>query len=213
MRDTGLLGRPGSLLCLFARAAEAERKQPVASILILSGSPSAASRTLLLARNLAGRLQAAAFEVDFINVRDLPAEDLIQGRADAPAIQQAIARVEAASAVVVATPIYKASFSGTLKTFLDLLPQFALTGKTVFPVATGGSLAHVLAIDYGLRPVLASLNARHIVNGWFFLDKQLERVPPDGLRIDPDAEEKFAPFFEEFIASVRARAAAMAARP
>ncbi|WP_372430482.1 NAD(P)H-dependent oxidoreductase [Janibacter melonis] len=44
-----------------------------------------------------------------------------------------------------------------LKTFLDLLPQDALRGKVVLPVATGGSPAHVLSVDYALRPVLASL--------------------------------------------------------
>src|SRR5256885_12419558 len=41
--------------------------------------------------------------------------------------------------VVVATPIYKASYSGVLKSFLDLLPQFGLAGKVVLPLATGGT--------------------------------------------------------------------------
>jgi pyruvate-ferredoxin/flavodoxin oxidoreductase len=45
--------------------------------------------------------------------------------------------------------------------FLDLLPQLGLTGKAVLPLAVGGSIAHVLAIDYGLRPVLCSMAAEH----------------------------------------------------
>jgi FMN reductase len=159
----------------------------------------------MLARQVGERLQAQGFGIDFINVRDLPAEDLLLARVDSPPIKDAIARVEAADALVVATPIYKAAYSGALKTFLDLLPQFALAGKTVFPMATGGTIAHVLAIDYALRPVLASLAARHVVNGYFFLDKQLERLEPTGLRIDPQAEERFAPLLEEFVASVRAQ--------
>ena len=44
-----------------------------------------------------------------------------------------------------ATPIYKASYSGVLKAFLDLLPQFAFGGKVVLPLLTGGTAAHVLA--------------------------------------------------------------------
>lgn len=175
------------------------------TILVLSGSPSPGSRTLLLAREVGTRLRAEGFAVDVVNVRDLPAEDLLLARADAPPIKDAVGRLEAADAVVVATPIYKAAYSGALKTFLDLLPQFALTGKTVLPLATGGTVAHVLAIDYALRPVLASLAARHIVNGFFFLDKQLERVEPDTLKIDPLAEERFKPLFDEFVASVRAQ--------
>jgi FMN reductase len=176
----------------------------VATILIISGSPSAGSRTLLLAKEVGRRLAAESFEIDFINVRELPAEDLLYARVESPAIKDAIARVEAAQAIVVATPIYKAAYAGALKVFLDLLPQFALTGKTVLPVATGGTIAHVLAIDYGLRPVLASLAARHIVNGYFFLDKQLEKID-GGIRIDPQAEEKFRPVLADFIASVRAQ--------
>ncbi len=63
------------------------------------------------------------------------------------------------SAVVVATPIYKAAYTGGLKALFDILPQSALRGKTVLPLATGGSPAHLLAIDYALKPVLSALGA------------------------------------------------------
>jgi FMN reductase len=175
----------------------------VPSILVVSASPSLGSRTLLLAQEVGRRLQGEGFTVEFVNLRDLPAEDLLLARAESPAIKEAVGRLEAADAVVVATPIYKAAYSGLLKVFLDLLPQFALTGKTVLPLATGGTVAHVLAIDYGLRPVLASMAARHIVNGFFFLDKQLEKLDPVGLKIDPLAEERFKPLFDDFVISVR----------
>jgi FMN reductase len=185
----------------------------VATILIISGSPSPGSRTLLLAKEVGRRLTDEGFSVDLINVRELPAEDLLYARVDNPAIKDAMARVEAAQAVVVATPIYKAAYAGALKVFLDLLPQFGLMGKTVLPIASGGTIAHVLAIDYALRPVLASLAARHIVNGYFFLDKQLEKVEPAGIRIDPAAEEKFRPVLADFVASVRAQPGIRAASP
>ncbi len=89
---------------------------------------------------------------------------------------------------MIGTPVYKAAYAGLLKSLLDLLPQYALTGKTVLPLATGGSTAHVLAIDYALRPVLSSMGASHIVQGWFTVDKDISvgddgtltvaRVPP-----------------------------------
>jgi FMN reductase len=47
-----------------------------------------------------------------------------------------------------------------LKVFLDLLPQFALAGKAILPIATGGSVAHLPALDYGLGPVLQSMGAQ-----------------------------------------------------
>src|SRR5918912_82296 len=47
----------------------------------------------------------------------------------------------------------KAAYTGLLKAFLDLLPQYALGGKTVLPLVTGGTPAHVLTVDYALRPV------------------------------------------------------------
>jgi FMN reductase len=71
-----------------------------------------------------------------------------------------------------------------------VLPQFGLRDKVVLPLATGGTVAHVLAIDYALRPVLSSLDPLHVVPGLFILDKQL-LVQPDGeLQIDADLSSK-----------------------
>jgi len=81
--------------------------------------------------------------------------------------------VAKADVVVVATPVYKAAYSGVLKVFLDLLPQTGLQGKTVLPLATGGSPNHMLALDYALRPVLQSLGAKHILPGIYATDAQV----------------------------------------
>lgn len=78
-----------------------------------------------------------------------------------------------ADGVIIATPIYKASYSGLLKMYLDQLPQFAFAGKAVMPLATGGSLAHVLALDYALRPVVQSMGARHIVQSHFVVESDI----------------------------------------
>ena len=72
------------------------------------------------------------------------------------------------------TPIYKAAYSGLLKSFLDLLPQDGLRGKVVLPLATGGSSAHLLALDYALKPVLGALGARHILDAVFATDDQFD---------------------------------------
>ena len=158
--------------------------------LIITGNPSATSRTARLAQSVGERLSRHDIESSALDVRALPAEDLLQARADSPAIIAALERVAAAKGVVVATPIYKAAYSGLLKIFLDVLPQFGLREKVVFPLATGGTVAHVLALDYALRPVLSSLDPVHVVSGLFILDKQII-VHTDGrVELDPDVSTR-----------------------
>ncbi|MBM7772905.1 FMN reductase [Actinokineospora baliensis] len=159
----------------------------MSSIVVLSGSPSATSRTAALTAHLADRLRAHGHEVRLVRVRDLPPAALLHADVTDPAIADVTAAIDAADGVVVASPVYKAAYSGLLKTLLDLLPQFALAGKTALPVLTGGSPAHVLALDYALRPVLSSLGAHHIVPGWFVLDRHIE-VSETGVVLHPDAE-------------------------
>src|SRR3954468_15019238 len=160
------------------------------STLIITGSPSGTSRTARLAALVGARLAKLGRDSSLLEVRSLPAEDLLQARADAPAIAAALERVASASGVVIATPVYKAAYSGLLKTFLDVLPQFGLRGKVVLPLATGGSIAHVLAIDYALRPVLSSLDPLHVVNGLFLLDKQITVLDSGDVQLEPDVEQK-----------------------
>jgi FMN reductase len=173
------------------------------SVLIISGSPSSTSRTERLAASIAGRLAARDVAASLLDVRDLPAEDLLHARIDAPKIAEALARVAAADGVVVATPIYKAAYSGLLKTFLDVLPQFGLRGKVVLPIATGGTVAHVLAIDYALRPVLNSLDPLHVINGLFVLDKQITVLETGQIELDSEAQNRLEEVIEQFVRGLR----------
>jgi FMN reductase len=172
-------------------------------IVTLSGSPFPSTRTQLLAEWIGGRLAAQGFGVESLSVRDLPAEDLLWCRPDTPALKSALELVERARGVVVVTPVHKAAYSGALKAFLDVLPQHGLENKVVLPVAVGASLAHALAIDYGLRPVLASMGAPHVVAGVFVLDKLLERTGSGGLRLESEIEDRLNTVMEEFAVSIR----------
>ncbi|MFJ3496623.1 NADPH-dependent FMN reductase [Streptomyces sp. NPDC086091] len=177
----------------------------MATVLSVSGSPSATSRTARLARHLDDRLRRQGHEVVSLQVRSLPAEALLGADFGHPAIVEAAAQFARAEGVVIATPVYKAAYSGLLKSLLDLLPQYALAGKTVLPLATGGSTAHVLAIDYALRPVLTSMGAAHVVPGWFTLDKDLS-VGADGtLTVAPAAATALAEVTDRFSVALGAR--------
>jgi len=140
------------------------------SVLALSGSPSVTSRTAAAARSALDRLEERGYAVRHVAVRDLSAEDLLAARTTNPQIRRVLAELAAADGVIVVTPVYKASFTGLTKVLLDLLPQSGLAGKTVLPLATGGTIAHLLAVDCGLRPVLCALGARHVTAATFLLD-------------------------------------------
>jgi FMN reductase len=174
-------------------------------ILTISGSPGTTSRTSALADQVGAALAAHGFEVQSINVRDLPAADLIQGASDSPALRPALGLVERARGIVIATPIYKASYTGVLKSFLDLLPQFGFLDKLVLPLATGGTLAHVLAIDYALRPVLHALGAHHVVPGLFVLDKLITRHDDGRFELDAEIGGRLQVIVDDFAHALRRR--------
>jgi FMN reductase len=161
----------------------------MATILTISGSPSAVSRTQGVLNHVGARLGDAGHTVSSVAVRDLPPAPLLAGEAADPAIRSVVEAIGAADAVVVATPIYKAAYTGLLKSMLDLLPQYAFAGKSVLPLATGGTTAHVLAIDYALRPVLMSLGAAHVSAGYFLLDQVLTWTDTGELVIEAAAAE------------------------
>lgn len=167
------------------------------NILAIAGSPTHPSRTYGLLEIAAKRLQQEGFQIDIISVRDLPAEDLVFGRYDSPALEPVKALLEKADGVIVSTPIYKASYTGVLKAFLDLLPQKSLARKVVLPIATGGTIAHLLAIEYALKPVLSELGARHILGTVYAVDKQIQRQEDGSHQLDQEVEERLQNALQE----------------
>ncbi|MCL6445852.1 MAG: NADPH-dependent FMN reductase [Alicyclobacillus sp.] len=141
---------------------------------MISGSLSERSRLEAVLTHLDRLLQEAGYSVVWIRARDIPPHELLSGMADSELLLEAQVRLAKAELVVVATPVYKASYTGLLKAFLDLLPQHSLSGKVVLPVAMGGTLAHLLMIDYALRPVLVALGAEQVLHGVYTLDSAVE---------------------------------------
>lgn len=136
-------------------------------VLAISGSVSSSSKTVTLVETVLRDLRSKGIETRHAIARELDPAALLNGNLDHASLRTFMAAVRDAHGLIVATPIYKASFTGLLKAALDVLPQFAFAGKVVMPIGTGGSLAHVLALDYGLRPVIQSMGARHIVQSHF----------------------------------------------
>lgn len=163
------------------------QENSIMSIVAIAGSPRENSQSRRLLDHAVHELSDWGFAVRLISVRDLPATDLLHARFDSPPLQEAITLVQQAAGVLIATPVYQAAYSGILKAFLDLLPRRALNGKVVLPIATGGSAAHRLALDYSLRPVLAALGTPHVLGGLYVFDSQMGGSSAHGLWLDPDS--------------------------
>jgi FMN reductase len=157
-------------------------------VVVISGSPSASSRTLRLLRYFGASLAKGGIEASYIDVRELPAEDLLFARASSAALAVPFDAIASAAGIVVGTPTYKAAYSGVLKTFLDVLPPRAFAGKVVAPLMTGGAAAHALALDYALRPVLMALGSSVVIGGLFVLDQHIVTRDDGSTAIDPGAE-------------------------
>ena len=160
------------------------------TVLLIAGSPSERSRTAALLEAVGARLETRGAQVQRLKVRNLSPQALLLADFGHPSIIEAQKRVADASVLVIATPVYKAAYSGILKVFLDVLPQTALKGKTVLPLATGGSPHHMLALDYALRPVLQSLGAKAILPGIYATDGQVTLLPEGGYQIDADIGQR-----------------------
>lgn len=140
-------------------------------------------------------LRERSHTFETINVIDFPANDLITANYNSPAILEANHKVEEATAVILLTPVYKASYTGILKTYLDLLSQKALQGKAVLPLVMGGSFGHLLAIDYALKPVLSALGATKLLDGAYVVDQQIKRTYRS-FEINDEAEERLMKVLE-----------------
>jgi FMN reductase len=142
----------------------------------ISGSPSARSRSRGLLTHALSRLAVEGFDSTLIDLADLPADALL-GRTPSAEVKTALDLVANASIVVASTPVYRATYSGLLKVFFDLLPQRALVGKIGIAIATGGASGHLLVLDHGLRPLFASVGAVTVPTGIFATDAELDDAP------------------------------------
>ena len=153
----------------------------------ISGSPSTRSKSRTLLERTLAALAERGLSTTLIDLSSLPADALL-GRRRAPEVDDALAIVSQATIIVASTPVYRATYSGLLKVFFDLLPLNGLVGKTAIPIATGGSPAHQLVIDHGLRPLFASVGAVTTPTGVYGTDSAFENgVPHESLIARLDA--------------------------
>ena len=166
--------------------------------IVLVGNPRPQSRTRTAAEQaaawLAPRLGADG-PTSTIDLADVASELFAPER---PAASAALERVAQAGLLVVATPVYKASYTGLLKAFLDLYGPAGLAGVRAVPLVVSAAPAHASAGDAHLRPLLVELGAQVPARSVALLESQLAEVPQvleewwaaggaDGLRVTEGA--------------------------
>lgn len=177
----------------------------MSNVLIISGSPTPGSRLNGIIDYSQNKLEESGFEVDHLVVSELPSEDLIKANFASEAIKEAQAKVEKATAAIIASPVYKASYTGVLKTFLDLIPQKGLQGKIVYPLFVGGTIAHFLAIDYSLKPVVSALGATNILNGVYALDQWITRVDANQFELTEELTNRLETSLDVLIHEIKSK--------
>jgi FMN reductase len=128
------------------------------AVVALSGNPRPRSRTAALALSVARSVLELGPAGPVVEI------ELSNRAAAEDELRAILTRAEVA---VVASPTYKATYTGLLKSFLDGLPPAALRGVLAIPVMVGGDRAHALAVDVHLRPLLLELGASCPTQGLF----------------------------------------------
>ncbi len=171
------------------------------SILMISGGPSPTSPTGVVVSHVDGLLGAAGYAVRTLHVRQLPTLPLLNEDLRDPEIGDAVAAVLRADGIVVASPVYRAAYSGPVKALVDLLPKKALRGRVILPLATGGSQGFLVAMDYALNPLLAGKGADSVLRGEFVLDRDIEGgvIAPKAAEAIRDAVDRFVPAVEDAV--------------
>ena len=141
------------------------------------GNPKPRSRTRAAAELVVERLTGAPPDV-VVDVIDLGAGLLGWGD---PAVGAAVEALKAADVAVVASPTYKATYTGLLKLFLDQVGTGDLAGVVAVPLMLGGGLTHHLAPELLLKPVLVELGATAPTRGLYLVETSWD----DPAALDP----------------------------
>ena len=138
-------------------------------VVVVSAGAGEPSSTRLLAGRLAASVQAQrdSVVVETVDLREIAvdiARSIIAGF-PVGAADPAVKAVVEADAVIAATPVFNASYSGLFKSFFDIIDKNSFAGKPVLIAATGGSPRHSMVLDHAVRPMFSYLRAVVVPTG------------------------------------------------
>jgi FMN reductase len=174
----------------------------MSQVTFIAGSPTVDSRSTFVLNYLQKKLDKIGIYSSFLDIRNFSPSDLVYARFDSPSIVESIQEIQESDGIIIGTPVYKGTYSGVLKSYLDLLPQDIFVDKVIFPLATGGSLAHLLSIDFSFKPLLANLGAQQIIKGVYLVDSKLPRNENKQLHIEQELENRLIKELNRFVNAI-----------
>jgi FMN reductase len=171
-------------------------------VVFIVGSPSTNSRSSLAADAVAKALRVDGLEARFYSLRDFGAEDVLFGRFEAPAVASFMSVVKEAPALVLATPVYKATYTGALKAIVDLIPPDALVGRPTLGIASAKLPDHAKSAVRAFGDLFAFFKAKAL-NGVPVRDDEFEGAS-ESLRVGPVATERLEAAARSLVAALRA---------
>jgi|HubBroStandDraft_1064217.scaffolds.fasta_scaffold218457_2 FMN reductase len=144
------------------------------SVAVVVGNPKVGSRTLRVALAVADGLDRRLDDLSprvVVDLAEVATEIFDPG---ATKVQQWLETVAASDLVIVASPTYKATYTGLLKSFLDRYGNDALAGTVAIAVMTGAAPVHALAPEVHLRPLLVELGASVPSRALYVIEEQFD---------------------------------------
>lgn len=141
---------------------------------IVVGNPKPRSRTRQIAEKLIERiLQKDSYYQQVIELSDYTDRLHVWPSDEMSALNASVA---SSNLVVLASPTYKATYTGLLKVFLDRYPANGLRGVVGIPVMTGADLTHSLGPRVNLAPLMAELGAIVPLLGFYFVTSHMDQI-------------------------------------
>ena len=143
------------------------------NVVAVSGSLHSPSKTTALVRAILAALERElSIDVHLIELSQVGREFSGALRRDelSTAAEADLVRIEGADLLIVASPVYRASFTGLFKHVFDFVDQYSLVDKPVLLAATGGSDRHALILEHQFRPLFSFFQALTLPIGVYAKD-------------------------------------------
>lgn len=140
------------------------------------GNPKTQSRTASVGEAIAhavARRAGREAQLTLVELADLGCDLFGSGNST---VAEAKGTVLSSELLVVATPVYKASYTGLLKAFLDQFARDELAAMPTVPTMVGAAELHGLAVETQLRPVLVEIGASMPTRGLFVTEAGLDTL-------------------------------------
>ena len=155
-------------------------------VVAVSGSLTAPSRTTALVEAISeafGRVLPIEPHLIALNELGPHLAGALTRKQLPPEAEAELQRIENADLLIVATPVYRASFTGLFKYLFDFVDQYALVDTPVLLAATGGSERHALIIEHQLRPLFGFFQSLALPVGVYAHDSDFTdyKISDEGL--------------------------------